>query len=479
MEPLMLIDGATVRSDSATDVINPATGLVIGSAPECSDAQLSESVQAATRAFDAWRDDVEFRRATLHAAGDAVEPHIEEIAALVTAEQGKPLALATMEAQGTAAMFQMAAEVELPRELIRDDEDARLEVVGRAIGVVAAITSWNFPVLMAANKLGPALVTGNTVVLKPSPFTPLTTLRLGEILREVFPPGVVNIISGGSDVGAQLVGSDGVRKISFTGSIPTGKTIARQASADMKRVTLELGGNDAAILLDDFDVDTMADALLWGALRNSGQVCAAVKRVYAPADRYDEIVAALAERADAVRVGAGNEPGIELGPLQNLRQLERVAGLVTDAVARGARCVTGGERIDRDGFFYPPTIVAGAVDGMPLVDEEQFGPVIPVIAYDELDDAIRAANGTRFGLGGSVWGLDDERAASIGARLTCGTAWINTHAVPLADAPYGGRDWSGIGVENGRWGLEAFVDWQTLYTARPRVSPAALALSPI
>lgn len=477
MSAAMIIDGRPATGTASVDVINPATGAVFATAPECSEAQLDEGVAAAQRAFPAWAEDETARRSSLSAAADLLERRAEEIVPLLTAEQGKPLAMARMEVAGAAGALRNAAAAPLPVQVLQDDAQARVQAVGRPLGVVAAITPWNFPVVIAANKLGPALVTGNTVVLKPSPLTPLSTLKMAEIVNEAFPPGVLNVISGGDALGARLSGHPGIRKITFTGSIPTGKAIAAAAAGDLKRITLELGGNDAAILLDDFDADAMAEPLFWSAFLNTGQVCAAVKRVYAPRHRYDEIVAALAARAKRTVVAPGDAEEVELGPLQNRGQLERVAGLVRDAVAQGARCAAGGRRMERDGFFYEPTVLADARDGMAIVDEEQFGPALPVIAYDRVVDALDAANGTRFGLGGSVWSPDEERAAAVGGRLRCGTTWINTHAVPIPFAPFGGRDWSGIGVEGGHWGLEAFIDWHTVYTARGRSAAGEAAMA--
>jgi acyl-CoA reductase-like NAD-dependent aldehyde dehydrogenase len=463
---VMIIDGRPVVGTRSFDVVNPATGTVFAQAPHCSDEQLDKSVAAAARAFPAWSENVESRRAALVMAADLLQRRAGEIVALLTAEQGKPLAMARAELDGSVVALHSLAQAALPRQVIRDDVEARVEVVGRPLGVVAAITPWNFPVIIAVNKLAPALLTGNTVVLKPSPLTPLSTLAMAEIIYEAFPPGVINVISGGDALGARLSAHPAVRKITFTGSIPTGKAIAAAAAPDLKRITLELGGNDAAILLDDVDLDAATEPLFWASFINTGQVCAAVKRVYAPSDRYDEVVEALAARARATAVGPGDQADVELGPLQNERQRERVTELVDEAVRAGARCVAGGSRIAGAGFFFEPTVLAGATDGMRIVDEEQFGPALPVIAYGRLDDAVTAANSTRFGLGGSVWSPDEARAAAIGARLTCGTTWVNTHALPLPFAPFGGRDWSGIGVEGGRWGLEAFIDWHTVYTAR-------------
>jgi acyl-CoA reductase-like NAD-dependent aldehyde dehydrogenase len=256
------------------------------------------------------------------------------------------------------------------------------------------------------------------------------------------------------------------RKISFTGSVATGKHVAAAAAPDLKRITLELGGNDPAILLDDVDVEAVAERLFWSAFRNNGQVCSAVKRVYAPAGLYDEVVEALAAVADSVRVGPGSEPGTQLGPLNNAPQQQRVADLVDDAVRRGGEAVTGGARIEGPGFFFQPTILRGVAEGMAVVDEEQFGPVLPVLPYQSVDEALERANGTPFGLSGSVWGTDADRAAAVAEALDCGTAWVNTHLALRPDQPFGGAKWSGIGVENGHWGLDSFTEVKVLHRSR-------------
>ncbi|MCI3949721.1 MAG: aldehyde dehydrogenase family protein, partial [Acidimicrobiales bacterium] len=300
---------------------------------------------------------------------------------------------------------------------------ALVEVLRKPLGVVAAITPWNFPVSLASWKIAPALLAGNTMVLKPSPFTPLSSLRIGELLRAALPPGVLNVVSGGDALGGWMTAHPVPRKISFTGSVATGKRVAAAAAPDLKRVTLELGGNDPAILLDDVDPDAVVDKVFWAAFANNGQVCSAIKRVYVPEALYGRVVDALADRARAVRVGDGAAEGTELGPVNNRPQFERVAELVDDAVRGGARAVAGGSAREGSGYFFEPTILADVSDGTRIVDEEQFGPALPVIAYRDLDDAVERANATHFGLSGSVWSGDPDRGAEVapsrrGRRVT-------------------------------------------------------------
>jgi acyl-CoA reductase-like NAD-dependent aldehyde dehydrogenase len=341
-------------------------------------------------------------------------------------------------------------------------------VVRRPLGVVAAITPWNFPLTLAFWKIAPALLAGNTMVLKPSPFTPLSTLKVAELLRDVLPPGVLNVVSGGDELGAWMTSHPMPRKISFTGSIETGKKVAASAAPDLKRVTLELGGNDPAIVLDDADPATVAKAIFAGAFNNNGQVCSAIKRVYVPEALYDDVVDALAVHAKAVKVGDGTDPESKLGPINNAPQFERVKELVADAISQGARAVTGGHAMDRPGYFFEPTILAGLSDGTRIVDEEQFGPALPVISYRDLGDAVDRANATHFGLSGSVWSADPDRAASVAAELECGTAWINTHLALSPQQPFGGFKWSGVGVENGPWGLAEFTEFQAVHRSKAK-----------
>jgi acyl-CoA reductase-like NAD-dependent aldehyde dehydrogenase len=393
---------------------------------------------------------------------DAIDAHANELGELLTSEQGKPARAAAFEVSETSRWLRSAASQELAREVLDSDSRDRVEVRRRAFGVVAAVTPWNFPLLLTGWKLGPALRAGNTVVLKPSPFTPLATLRVGEIVQSVLPPGVVNVVSGGDDLGSWLTSHPDVRKISFTGSVETGKLVAGAAAPDLKRYTLELGGNDAAIVLDDADPATIAKGIFWGGFINCGQICAGVKRVYVPEAMHEDLVDAIADRARTVRMGPGNEPEMQLGPIQNRPQFDRVRRLVDDAIADGAKAVAGGVAMDRPGYFFEPTVLTGTTEGMRIVDEEQFGPAMPVMSYRSLDEAVERANATHFGLSASVWSSDIERAASVCEHLDCGTAYVNDHLALSPDVPFGGSKWSGVGVENGPWGLEEFTEIQVV-----------------
>ncbi len=458
----LTIDGEGVPGEGSFGVVNPATGEVFERAPECSRAQLDAAMEAARRAFGPWRRDEASRRKALLACAAAVKARIGALAPILTREQGKPLARAAEELAGAAVWFQHTASLEMAVEVIQDDENVRIEVRRRPHGVVGAITPWQFPVLLAVWKIAPALLAGNTVVLKPSPFTPLSTLALGEVLREALPPGVLNVVSGGDALGAWITSHPAVRKISFTGSVATGKKVAAAAAPDLKRLTLELGGNDAAIVLEDADPERVAEKLFWGAFGNSGQICSAIKRLYVPERLERPIAEALARVARAVKVGDGLAPDTQLGPLNNQMQFERVCELVDDAVKRGGKVVTGGAPLG-GGYFYAPTLVTGVAEGVRLVDEEQFGPALPILTYRDVDEAVERANATMYGLSGSVWSADPARAADVAGRLECGTAWVNQHLAILPHAPFGGAKWSGIGVENGPWGLLGFTELQTVH----------------
>lgn len=462
---VMTIGGELVTAECEFDVDNPATAEPFAAAPDCTRAQLDEAMRAAASAYPAWRRDDEARRSALRKAATILRDQADALARLLVREQGKPLRDALLELEGSAIWFDYYADLELPEETIQDDARALVRVVHRPVGVVAAITPWNFPVSLAAWKLAPALRAGNTVVLKPSPYTPLTTLRVGEALLSAFPPGVLNIISGGNVLGAWMTDHPTPRAVSFTGSVATGKRVAIATAGDLKRTTLELGGNDAAIVLDDMDPQRAADGLFAGAFANCGQVCVAIKRAYVPERIYEDVVDALAANALAVKIGDGLADGVTMGPLNNLPQLTHVSGLVDDARRQGGRIVTGGA-LGGPGYFYEPTIVADISDGVAIVDEEQFGPALPVIRYIDVEDAVRHANATHFGLAGSVWGVDVDRATAVAEQLECGTAWINTHRALGPHQPFGGHKWSGLGTSNGPWGLFEFTNLQAVHHSR-------------
>ncbi|MER8161306.1 aldehyde dehydrogenase family protein [Streptomyces sp. NPDC094472] len=434
-------------------VLDPATGVAFDEAPD----QRTEELDAIVgRAHDAWRDwraDPVARTTALFAAADAVEAAGADLAPLLTREQGKPLAESYAEIARAAARLRYFAELDPVPEPITDGRAVRTEIRWRPLGPIAAIVPWNFPLQLASAKFAPALAAGNTMVLKPSPFTPLATRLLGAVLSTALPQDVLTIVTGREPLGARLASHPGIRHVTFTGSIATGRAVANGAAASLARVTLELGGNDAAILLEDVEVERIADRLFWAAFRNCGQVCMAVKRVYAPARLYSQVVEALAERAKTVVVGPGLDPGSQLGPVGNAPQLARVERCTAQALADGARAAAGGHRLEGPGYFFAPTILADVPSGSPVVTEEQFGPVLPVLPYRRLDEAVEAANDTGFGLGGSVWGADLDRAEAVAGRLECGTAWINHHAELSLAQPFAGVKDSGVGVAGGPWGL--------------------------
>jgi acyl-CoA reductase-like NAD-dependent aldehyde dehydrogenase len=476
MRPTMTIGGRAVDSADHIDVIDPATEEVCGSAPDCTREQLDDAFAAAAAAYAGWsrRDNAE-RGVHLSAAADVLDAAADDLALLLTSEQGKPVGQARMEIGSAVRWLRHFAAYRPERDVIQDDDEALAVVVRHPLGVVGAITPWNFPISLAAWKIAPALAAGNTMVVKPSPYTPLTTLRIGELLRGVLPDGVLNVVSGGDALGGWMTQHPVPRKISFTGSTATGRKVMAAAAEDLKRVTLELGGNDPAIILEDADVPSLARKLFLTSFANSGQVCAAVKRVYAPRGLYADVVDALAHEATAVRMGDGRDPDVLLGPVNNLPQLGRVTELVDDALSRGATAAAGGGRLDRAGYFFAPTIIAGAEDGMLLVDEEQFGPALPVVAYDDLDDVLDRVNGSPFGLAGSIWGTDVERAAAVARRLEVGTSWVNSHLALSPARPFGGARWSGIGSEGGRWGYEEFTQLKVEYIARSGVPASTSA----
>jgi acyl-CoA reductase-like NAD-dependent aldehyde dehydrogenase len=462
----MTIGGQPEPAASTFGVINPATGAVFAEAPECTAGQLDAAMAAASEAFVTWKTDEGFRRDCLRRAADVMAAASGRIGPLLTAEQGKPLRMAAGEAHAAAVWFRYYAELPNVRQVIRDDEKAMVEAVRRPLGVVAAIAPWNAPVVVAGFKIAPAMLAGNTVVLKPSPFTPLSTLLMGELLRDVFPPGVLNVVSGGDALGRMMTEHPVPNKISFTGSVATGKAISLSAAPDLKHLTLELGGNDAAIVLDDADPTEVGQKLFWKAFQNTGQICAAVKRIYVHEKLAAGVIETLTEMARTVVVGDGMEEGTELGPINNKPQFDRVTELVDDALRAGARATVGGKALGGAGYFFAPTVLVDLAEGVRIVDEEQFGPAVPVITYRDVDDAIARANATTYGLSGSVWTGDPERGVAVAERLECGTSLVNAHSELGPDQPLVGAKWSGIGAENGHWGLDGMTQLQVRYTAK-------------
>ncbi|HNN56462.1 MAG TPA: aldehyde dehydrogenase family protein [Novosphingobium sp.] len=462
----LLIGGRLVDGDASMDVINPASEEVLAACPRGSERQMNEAVAAAKEAFKSWRKvPMAERRAMVMKLADAVEARVEEFGRLLTQEQGKPLAESTAEIAYTAAFLRYLASLDLENKLIEDNENRRVEMRRKPLGVVGCIIPWNFPVLIVAFKAPVALLAGNTIVIKPAPTTPLTTLRLGELIADIFPAGVVNIVTDQNDLGGVLTTHPDVAKISFTGSTETGKKVMASAASSIKRITLELGGNDAAIVLGDVDPKTVAPGIFGGATMNAGQVCLAIKRVYAHESIYDELCDELAKLADAAVVDDGLKQGAQIGPLQNKMQYEKVKGFLEDARANGT-IIAGGVVEDRPGYFIRPTIVRDVSDGTMIVDEEQFGPILPVIKFSDVDDALERANASPWGLGGSVWSTDRDKAYDIACEVDSGTVWINKHLDFGPNIPFGGAKQSGIGVEFAEEGLYEFTQIQVINEAR-------------
>ncbi|MET8516754.1 aldehyde dehydrogenase family protein [Streptomyces sp. NPDC005077] len=460
----MLIDGRLVQGQGAPlEILNPATEEVVARVPDATDDQLAVAVDAAGRAFATWRSvPLAERRRVVRAIGGSVQENVDELAALLTSEQGKPLSAARKEVEGVATWCDWLAECEFPEEEIREDDTHRLRIRHVPLGVVAAIAPWNFPVALAIRKIGPALLTGNTVVVKPSPFTPLTMLRFGELVQDIVPPGVVNVISGGDSLGPRLTSHQGIQKFAFTGATATGKKVMDAAARQLARVTLELGGNDAAVILPDVDLDSVADAVFESCFRNSGQVCVGTKRVYVHDDIYDEFAKRLVGVTVQARVGNGMDEGVTLGPVQNDVQYRRIIQLIEDCERSGLDFLLKGEVPDGPGYFIHPTILDNPPEDAAIVTEEQFGPVVPLLRFRDIDDVVARVNDSEYGLGGSVWGRDLEAASRVAERIESGLVWVNEAQRVLPSFPMAGHKASGIGSENGIEGLLQYTSPQVL-----------------
>ncbi len=461
-----MINGQLVAGAATLDVINPATGKLLTRCARADKAQLDAAVLAAKNAFPAWSTTpIEMRRQILLKVAAAFEARSGEFARLLTEEQGKPLAHAAYEIGGAVAMIRAFAAMDLPAKVLRENAVERIVQLHVPLGVVAAITPWNFPLILLMIKVAPALLAGNTIVAKPAPTTPLTTLLFGEMCAALLPPGVLNVIVDQNDLGGYLTQHPDVAKVAFTGSTATGKKVMASVAGTIKRLTLELGGNDAAIVLDDVDVKEVAAKVFHGAMVNSGQVCLAIKRVYVPDSMYDAMCEELAKLADAHVVGDGLDAATQMGPLQNKTQFEKVKEFLEDARLHG-KVIAGGKALQRDGYFIPPTIVRDIPDSARLVMEEQFGPILPVLKYSNIDDAIARANSTEYGLGGTVWGKNSKRAFDVAQRIASGTVWVNKHLELPPDIPFGGAKQSGFDTEMGQEGLEEFTQSRVINIAK-------------
>ena len=466
-----LINGEMIDTGSWLDVVNPATEEVIGQVPACGQDELDKAVAAARAAFKTWRKTpIEERRAAIMAISGAIKENADELFRLLTSEQGKPHEQARGEIYGAAGMAAAQSTLELEEEIIQDD-DTRLHRSRRVpVGVVGGIVPWNFPVMMAIQKIVPAMLSGCTIILKPSPFTPLTTLRIAELIADKVPAGVVNIITGEDDLGPMITQHPDIDKITFTGSTATGKKIMEGASADLKRITLELGGNDASIVLPDADPKKVAEQLFWSSFSNAGQICIAAKRVYIHEDIYDELSQAIADYAKQVKVGDGSEQGTGVGPIQNKKQYDRVLELIEDAKDNGYQFLLGGDTDPSGtGYFVPLTILDNPPEDARIVAEEQFGPVMPLMKFSSEEEVIERANNSEYGLAGAVWTGNPDKGVEIAEQLETGTVWVNEflHLSPFA--PFGGHKQSGFGAEYGKEGLKEFTYPQVITVKKDNV----------
>ena len=465
----MTIGGQTVAADDYIEVRNPAnTDEVVGLTPIGKEQHLNDAISDAQNAFSKWRHSSDADRvAACQTIAKVCDDNAEELAELLTKEQGKPL-------NGMGSRFEMGgcsgwagytSSIGFSEKVLEDSEASNIVMHRQPLGVVGSITPWNWPLMIAIWHIVPGIRTGNTVVIKPSPYTPLSTLRMVELFNEALPRGLINAVSGKDDLGAMMTKHHDINKIVFTGSIATGKKVMSSAAGNVTPVTLELGGNDAGIMLPGTDASQFIEGLFFGSMINSGQTCGALKRLYVHDDDYDATCKALVDFAANIPMGDGMDENSVLGPIQNKQQFDKLSELVEDARANGASILCGGEPTGGNNYFYPVTIVGDIADGTRLVDEEQFGTALPVIRYSKVEDAIAAANGLEFGLDASVWGHDKAACAEVAAQLEAGTVFVNKHAEIAPHVPFGGIKCSGVGVEFGEEGLAAYTSIKVINTA--------------
>lgn len=465
MNTNLIINGTSISGTAAlVDVINPADETVLISVPSASEEQINDAIEAAQVAFKSWKNSSDEQIKSLFANVVAdIRAEKDDIARLITLEQGKPLPLAQFEVDAGAAWIEYVASLEIPVDTMQDPTGKQIEIHHRPVGVVASVTPWNWPFMIAIWHLFPALKAKNCIINKPSEYTPLSTIKLVEIINRHLPAGVCSVVLGKGEVGQQLTQHPDIAKVTFTGSTRTGQHILSNSVSSLKSVVLELGGNDAGIVLDDVNVKDVAAKIFGSAFLNAGQTCAALKRLYVHDSIYDALTEELKQIAQAQVVGAGLDANTTFGPVQNKAQYDKVKALIADAQAQGANVITPQAHLADTGYYIAPTLVTNIQEGTALVDEEQFGPALPIIKYTDLDEVITRANNTDFGLGASVWSSDVEKARTVANQLEAGTVWINSHADVSPMAVFGGWKQSGLGYSFGLDGLLLFTQKQALH----------------
>ena len=462
----MLIGGELVETQTGIDVINPATENVYATVPKGTPEHINQAVAAARKASPTWAaTPIKERQAVVSKIADIVAENAEMLARMMTQEQGKPLAESMGEMAWSEGYLRHYATLEVKGRVIQDDDEFKIELNRVPLGVVAGICPWNFPVLVPFWKIGPALIAGNTIVIKPAPTTPVTILKIFELCNDFVPAGVLNVVTDENDLGPVLTNHPDVDKISFTGSCETGKKIMASSAGSLKRVTLELGGNDPAIVMPDVDVPAIAAKIYGGAFLNAGQVCLAIKRAYVHTDIYDEMCDELGKIANEAIVGDGMQQGTTMGPIQNKAQYDKIKSFLISAKTDG-NIVAGGIVEEGVGYFVRPTIVRDVKDGDDIVDLEQFGPILPVIKFTDAENALKSTNDSNFGLGASVWSSDVSKAADLAAQVQSGTVWVNQHINIGPHIPMAGFKSSGIGVEQSAEGLEEYTQIQVMNIAK-------------
>lgn len=446
------------------NVINPATEQVIAQLPCCSLEQVNQVIADATQAFKTWQytNDASINEIFLKISHDLRQAQAE-IALMITQEQGKPLALAQFEVEAGAAWIEYLTTLTIPTTIVEEPSGKTVRVYHRAVGVVASITPWNWPFMIAVWHLFPALKARNCVVNKPSEYTPLSTLKLVEIMNRHLPEHVCQVVLGRGEVGQALSSHPDIAKVTFTGSTATGQSVLRASVDTLKSVVLELGGNDVAIVLDNAQLEQAVQGVFASAFLNAGQTCAAIKRLYVHERIYDEFVEKFVDLIKQQVIGDGTRPDVTFGPVQNKAQYDKVNAFLQDAIAQGGQVLTAQVDLPEQGYFIAPTLIAGLSEDVALVCDEQFGPVLPILKFKDVDDVLERTNQSQFGLGGSVWSEDLAYAEQIASRMQTGTVWINSHSDLSPAVPFGGWKMSGSGYSFGLDGLLLFTQKQAVH----------------